>query len=118
MSVETKEKQKKRKRPSKTVKSEQPTTAQISENTVFIGKRPVMNYVLACLTYFNSGSNKLVLKARGRAIPRAVDTVELLKRSFAKNLQVDSIMICTEEVNREQGQKSRVSAIEMTLMKQ
>ena len=117
MSAEKNEKQKKRKKPSKPVDIGQTTNAQIMENTVLIGKRPVMNYVLACLTCFNSGSSKIVVKARGRAIPRAVDTVEVLRRSFAKNLQLDSITIGTEEVSREQGQTSRVSAIEMTLSK-
>jgi len=78
----------------------------------------VMNYVIACMTYLNSGSNKIVVKARGRAIPRAVDTVEVLKRSFAKGVQLEGISLSTEEVAREQGQKSRVSAIEISLNKQ
>lgn len=36
-----------------------------TDNTVFVGKKPVMNYVVACLTYFNSGARKVVVKARG-----------------------------------------------------
>ncbi|MDH7563369.1 MAG: DNA-binding protein Alba [Candidatus Bathyarchaeota archaeon] len=90
---------------------------EVSENALYIGKKPVMNYVLACMTHLNSGAQKLVLKARGRAICRAVDTVEVLKRSFAKNLQIEGIAISTEEVAREQGRKSNVSAVEITLAK-
>ncbi|MBT8172319.1 RNA-binding protein, partial [Candidatus Bathyarchaeota archaeon] len=41
-----------------------------------------MNYVTACITFFNSGVKHVVIKARGRAICRAVDTVELLRRAF------------------------------------
>jgi DNA-binding protein len=85
---------------------------------VFIGNKPVMNYVLACLTFLNSGSNKIVVKARGRAIPRAVDTVEVLRRSFAKGLQLEGVSLSTEEVVRREGQRSRVSAIEMAMTKQ
>ena len=50
-----------------------------NDNTVLIGRKPVMNYVVACMTFFNSGAKKVVVKARGRAISRAVDTVELLR---------------------------------------
>jgi DNA-binding protein len=77
-----------------------------------------MNYVLACMTCLNSGSNRIVLKARGRAIPRAVDTVKVLRRSFSKGVQLQSVNLSTEEVARQEGQKSRVSAIEIAVMKQ
>ena len=86
-------------------------------NSVLIGKKPVMNYVLACLTSLSSGPNRVVVKARGRAIPRAVDTVELLRRSFAKGLQLEGINLSTEEVTREGGQTSKVSAIEISVRK-
>ncbi|MCS7115252.1 MAG: DNA-binding protein Alba [Nitrososphaerota archaeon] len=86
-----------------------------NENTVLIGKKPLMNYVVACLTFFNSGAGKVVIKARGRAISRAVDTVELLKRAFLKDLQVENISIGTEEVARSDGQKTNVSTIEITV---
>jgi archaea-specific DNA-binding protein len=96
---------------------EEPVQTTVNESVVFIGKKPVMNYVLACLTRFNSGSNKVLLKARGRSIPRAVDTLEVLRRSFAKGLSVDAISLYTEEVAREEGRKSNVSAIEIAVRK-
>lgn len=77
-----------------------------------------MNYVLACVTFLTQpDSQKVVVKARGRAIPRAVDTTELLRRVFIKNLLLEHIDIHTEEVARDQGRKSDVSAIEITLAK-
>ena len=92
--------------------------AQSVDNVVFIGKKPLMNYIVACLTFLNQpGSKKVVVKARGRAISRAVDTTELLRRNFMKNLQLGDIEIHTEEVARQEGQKSNVSAIELTLTK-
>lgn len=90
---------------------------EVAERAVLIGKKPVMSYVVACLTHLSSGSNKIIIKARGRAICRAVDTAEVLRRSFAKNLGVQDITVCTEEVTREQGRKSNVSTIEITLAK-
>jgi DNA-binding protein len=105
----------------KEIPPENPVTsrkdAETKKDFVYIGRKPMMNYVVACLTYFNSGSKKLTVKARGRAIPRAVDTVEVLRRSFAKDLQLESITVCTEEVSREQGRKSNVSAVEIALTK-
>jgi len=92
-------------------------TTQVGENIVLIGKKPVMNYVVACLTFFNSGAKKVVVKARGRAISRAVDTVELLRRAFMKDLQLQGINISTEQVTRSEGQKANVSAIEITVTK-
>ena len=89
-----------------------------TENVVLIGKKPVMNYVTACITFFNSGEKQVIVKARGRAICRAVDTVELLRRAFVKDLVVKNININTEELARvESEQISNISAIEITVSK-
>jgi len=88
-----------------------------AENVVLIGRKPVMNYVLACITFFNTGEKQVVVKARGRAISRAVDTVELLRRAFVKDLEIKNIDIGTEELVRAEGQKSNVSTIEITMAK-
>ena len=110
------ERKERAKRPPRTAPSSTPQVAV--ESVVFIGNKPVMNYVLACMTHLNSGSKKIVVKARGRAISRAVDTIEVLRRSFAKGVELEAIRLSTEEVDREQGQKSKVSAIEISVMKQ
>jgi DNA-binding protein len=88
-----------------------------TENVVLIGKKPVMNYVTACITFFNAGEKQVVVKARGRAISKAVDTVELLRRAFIKNLDIHNIDINTEELFKFEGQKSNVSTIEITVAK-
>ena len=100
----------------KGAKPEEMTTQ--TDNVVLIGKKPVMNYVTACITFFNSGGKQVVVKARGRAICRAVDTVELLRRAFIKDLEIKAINISTEELARiEVGQKSNVSTIEIAVTK-
>lgn len=104
----------------KAVKEEKTTeasqTRQTRENTVFIGRKPVMNYVIACLTFFNSGSKEIVVKARGRAISGAVDAVELLRRGFVKDLQLE-ISIGTEQMTGSEGQTRSISTIALTLTK-
>ena len=64
-----------------------------------------------------SDEKKVVVKARGRAISKAVDTVELLRRAFVKNLEIHNINIDTEELFKIEGQKSNVSTIEITVAK-
>ncbi len=88
-----------------------------AENAVLIGRKPVMNYVVACITFFNAGEKQVVVKARGRAISRAVDTVELLRRAFVKDLEIKNIDIGTEKLVRAEGQESNVSTIEITVAK-
>jgi len=94
-----------------------PAAAAREGNTVFIGRKPVMNYVVACLTFFNAGEKEVTVKARGRAISRAVDTIELLRRAFVKDVGVKNINLGTEEVAREEGRRSNVSTIEITVAK-
>ena len=111
------EKQVKSKKPEKPQKKEAAKEVAKAENVVFIGKKPVMNYVVACITFFNAGEKQVVVKARGRVISRAVDTVELLRHAFVKDLQVKKIDIGTEEMVRAEGRKSNVSTIEITVAK-
>ncbi len=92
-------------------------TQRSQENVVLIGKKPIMNYVVACMTYFNAGGNEVVVKARGRAISRAVDTIELLRRSFLKDLAIKQIRIGTQEVTRVEGERTNVSTIEIAVLK-
>lgn len=86
------------------------------QNVVYIGRKPVMSYVLAVITHFNSPDAKeVVLKARGRAITTAVDVAEITKRRFLKDLNVEQISIGTEELAQELGGTRAVSTIEITL---
>ncbi len=88
----------------------------MAENAVFVGNKPVMNYVLAVLTQFNSGIGEVSVKARGRAISRAVDVAEIVRKRFLPDVDVKDISISTEKVESEQGE-ANVSAIEIALAK-
>lgn len=87
------------------------------ENTVYVGKKGVMGYVLAVVTQFNNGVDTVVVKARGKLISRAVDVAEIVRNRFLPEVQVKDILIKTEELTSEDGSKSKVSAIEITLAK-
>ena len=87
------------------------------DNTVFIGKKPVMNYIVACVTLFNSGRGEIMIRARGQAICKAVDTVEMLRRAFVKDLVIKLINVGSEDITRQDGTMASISTIEITLGK-
>ncbi len=87
------------------------------ENVVYIGNKPIMNYVLAVVTQMNSEISEVILKARGRAISRAVDVAEVVRNKFILDAKIRAINISTEEVSNKEGSKSNVSAIEIHISK-
>jgi DNA-binding protein Alba len=83
--------------------------------TVLVGKKPAMSYVLAVLTGFQGGSKEVVVKARGKAISRAVDVVQIAKNRFLSNLQIKDIRLGTEQITDEQNRTLNVSTIEIVI---
>jgi len=91
----------------------------MEENSViFIGDKPVMNYVLAVMTQFNKEVGNVTLKARGRSISRAVDTAEIARNRFMPDLKIKGITIGTECIPVEEGRTINVSSMEIVLTKQ
>ncbi len=88
-----------------------------NENTVFIGKKSPMDYVLAVITQFNRGSTEVLIKSRGQSISRSVDVAEITRRKFLPDCSVSNIEIDTEELERNDGTKSNVSCMTITLTK-
>lgn len=88
----------------------------MEDTTIFIGNKPVMNYVLAVVTQFND-NDSVILRARGKAISRAVDTAEIVRNSFIKDAEVADIHISTEEVENYNNEKTNVSIIQIKLEK-
>ena len=87
------------------------------DNTVLVGNKPPMSYVLAVVTQFHNGATNVHVKARGRAISRAVDVAEITRNKFMTDLKVKSIDISTEKLQGEQGESVNVSAIDIALSK-
>lgn len=52
------------------------------ETTILVGKKPTTSYVIATVMSFNAGgAKKVILKARGGAIARAVSTAVMIRDS-------------------------------------
>ena len=96
-------------------KSDQRSKQSSDENTVYVGKKPTMNYVLAVVTQFNSGSSEIIIKARGRSISRAVDVAEIVRHRFVSSATVKDITIDTEQLDTDEGPTINVSSIEIIL---
>jgi DNA-binding protein len=68
------------------------------------------------MTLFKSGQEEVQIKARGRAISRAVDVVEVLRNRYMPDLQISNISIGTEHLESEySNQTSNVSTIGISL---
>jgi len=81
---------------------------------ILVGRKPTMNYVTAALLALKEGRG-LVLRARGRAISRAVDVSQILLNRFAKDHEVKQVEIGTDELKREDGSVRPVSTISIVL---
>ena len=88
-------------------------------NAVLIGKKPIMNYVLACITFFHGGAKEVSIKARGRSISRAIDVAEVVRHRFLPDVKIKSIGIGTDQLlPQEEGDSAtNVSTIEITLIR-
>lgn len=86
------------------------------ENVIYVGKKPLMSYVLAVITQFGAGQKEVHVKARGRAISKAVDVAEIVRRRFINEVSIKDVKIDTEE-REVDGKKTYVSTIDITLTK-
>ncbi len=86
----------------------------MEENIVYIGRKPPTSYVLAVMRQFREGADEVKIKARGKAINRAVDVVEITKSRFLSDIEIEDIQIGTEEVQRD-DESIKLSTIEITL---
>ena len=88
-------------------------------NAVLIGKKPIMNYVLACITFFHGGAKEVSIKARGRSISRAIDVAEVVRHRFLPDVKIKNIGIGTDQLlpQEESDSPINVSTIEITLIR-
>lgn len=88
-------------------------------NIIFIGNKPIMNYVTGVMMQFTTkDAPEVIIKARGKFISKAVDVAEVTRKRFADehNIQAKDIKIATEDYDKE-GRKISVSTIDITLTK-
>jgi len=88
------------------------------EITVYIGLKPTMTYVFQVVTQLNSGAGPVLVKARGNAIARAVDVVEVVRHRFLEGqVAVGPIMIGTERLTNHGGRDANVSSITIPVIR-
>ena len=84
---------------------------------VLVGSKPVIAYVVAALMELSRGG-KVTIKARGRSICRAVDTVQVIKNKYLSgSLRIKRIELGSELAPDVEGRGSEryVSCIEIVL---
>jgi len=103
------------------------------DNVIFVGKKPVMNYVGSVVAQAKENKKEIILKARGKAITTAVDVAQIALRKFTPEYEIGTIKIGTDEreitekrvkegnttkvVKLESPKKINVSTIEIHLIK-
>jgi archaea-specific DNA-binding protein len=84
--------------------------------TVYIGLKPTMTYVFQVVAQLNSGAEPVVVRARGNAIAKAVDVVEVVRHRFLEGqVGVGRIETGTERLTNREGREANVSAISIPL---
>jgi DNA-binding protein len=82
----------------------------MSAPTVLIGKKPLSRYVLACLFALQQNGS-VEVKARGRAIPKAIGAVQVLREGLVRGLEVEYVDVGTERLQGKDGREVKVSTI-------
>ena len=96
------------------------SNSEDKDNTIFIGIKPFMNYVTGVVMQFqNKKQDEVIVSARGKFISKAVDVVEVARRTFLKeeNIKVKDIKIASEQFETKEGKRIFVSTIEIYLIK-
>lgn len=89
-----------------------------TKNTIYIGKKPTMSYVLAVVSQLKKEDvDEIKIKARGRAISKAVDVSEIVKNKFMQQAEISDIKTGTEKLEGDDGKKVNVSTFCLTMKK-
>lgn len=91
------------------------------DNTIFVGIKPFMNYVTGVVMQFQTKKQEeVIVSARGKFISKAVDVVEVARRTFLKeeNIQIKDIQISSEPFENKEGKRIFVSTIAIVLVKE
>ena len=86
-----------------------------TNDTIFIGKKPLMSYVTSAIIQLSS-LNSITIKARGMSIGLAVDVTQVLMRR-TNAFEVGCVQINSESLESQDGRKRDVSTIEIPISK-
>ena len=88
-----------------------------TDNSFFVGEKPLMNYVTAAVMHFTSrNAPEITLKARGKFMNTAIDVSQVITNRFLKDqVHLDNVKLGSEEFTNKEGRKVRVSTIEINI---
>jgi DNA-binding protein len=86
---------------------------------IYIGGKPFMNYVTAVVMQFTTkGAGKVVIRARGKFISRAIDVAEVVRSRFLRDqVAIENMEIGSEEFKNKEGRDVRVSTLDIVMTK-
>src|SRR3989338_3284387 len=96
-------------------------TKKTTENIIFIGGKPFMNYVTGIVMQFNiKNAPTVTIKSRANFISKAVDVAEVARRKFLedKKITVQEVKIGSEEFKNSEGKDINVSTLEIILKRE
>ncbi|MHC1679980.1 MAG: DNA-binding protein Alba [Methanomassiliicoccales archaeon] len=86
-------------------------------NVIYIGQKPMMNYVLAAGKRLGEGGSSVLIQARGKSISKAVDVALITLDRSKGGVKLDDININTEVLPGSDGNPLNVSSIKISLSK-
>ena len=105
--------------PAPELSSETSDSPQIIEDrdTIFVGTKPIMNYVSATLTQLST-RHTVTIKARGKRITQAVDVSQMIvKRMDLVGYVISDVRIFSSSLTSQDGKQRNVSTMEIDLSK-
>ena len=88
-----------------------------NDNTIFIGSKPLVNYIRGVIIQFTKrDAPEVVIKSRGKFISKAVDVAEVARRSLENAVKIKEVKIGSESFESE-GKRTNISTMDITLIK-
>ena len=93
-----------------------PEKKKENDNIIFIGSKPLVNYIRGVITQFTKwNAPEVTIKSRGKFISKAVDVAEISKRSLeGKSIKIKDIKVASESFEVE-GKKTNISTMDIVL---
>jgi len=93
-------------------------TNEKRDNVIFIGSKPLVNYIRGVITQFTKWeAPEVIIKSRGKFISKAVDVAEVARRSLEdRNIKIKNINIASESFETD-GKKTNISTMDISLGK-
>ncbi len=87
-----------------------------TNDTIFIGKKPLMTYVTSAIIQLAT-MPLITVKARGLSIAHAVDVVQIVLQRTNPAFVVGDVKIDSESLESQDGRTRNVSTIEISIKK-